>query len=282
MGLLLNLSSIAGAEKMYWTDSGTQKIQRANLDGTGVEDLLTGLVDLSGLALDVGGGKMYWTSFTVQKIQRANLDGTGVEDLLTGGGAPQGIALDVVGGKMYWIDGFTGKIRRANLDGTGVEDLVTGLSLPIGIALDVASGKMYWTDIGTTKIQRANLDGTGVVDILTSTDGLFDPSELALDVAIVVTSTGICTPGVVTVVVPNAGELIVANVNEATLSLGGAAPLSCTFNDADGDGDDDLVCKFAWRDLDLTGGSTEAALTGQMSDGRPITGIPSIRIFRCR
>jgi hypothetical protein len=234
---------------------------------------------------------MYWTNFSNDKIQRANLEipsgetastRTDIEDLLTGGGAPQGIALDVVGGKMYWIDGFTGKIRRANLDGTGVEDLVTGLSLPIGIALDVASGKMYWTDIGTTKIQRANLDGTGVVDILTSTDGLFDPSELALDVAIVVTSTGICTPGVVTVVVPNAGELIVANVNEATLSLGGAAPLSCTFNDADGDGDDDLVCKFAWRDLDLTGGSTEAALTGQMSDGRPITGIPSIRIFRCR
>ena len=26
---------------MYWVDQGTNKIQRANLDGTGVEDLLT-------------------------------------------------------------------------------------------------------------------------------------------------------------------------------------------------------------------------------------------------
>ena len=36
---------------MYWTDSGTGKIQRANLDGTRVEDLVTGLVrDTSGSA----------------------------------------------------------------------------------------------------------------------------------------------------------------------------------------------------------------------------------------
>ena len=40
--------------KMYWTDRGTAKIQRANLDGSGVEELLTSAVGLenpSGLAL---------------------------------------------------------------------------------------------------------------------------------------------------------------------------------------------------------------------------------------
>ena len=36
-GIALDLSS----GKMYWTDSGTRKIQRANLDGSGVEDLVT-------------------------------------------------------------------------------------------------------------------------------------------------------------------------------------------------------------------------------------------------
>ncbi len=37
-GLVLALSLVkpddAGAAKMYWTDSGTNKIQRANLDGS--------------------------------------------------------------------------------------------------------------------------------------------------------------------------------------------------------------------------------------------------------
>ena len=46
---------------MYWTDGGNNKIQRANLDGSNVEDLITsGLTKPLGIALDVLGGKMYW------------------------------------------------------------------------------------------------------------------------------------------------------------------------------------------------------------------------------
>ena len=46
----------AGAGKMYWTDLSTAKIQRANLDGSGVEDLVTsGVFVPAGLALDLAG-----------------------------------------------------------------------------------------------------------------------------------------------------------------------------------------------------------------------------------
>ena len=31
----------AHAQKMYWTDSGTGKIQRSDLDGSNVEDIVT-------------------------------------------------------------------------------------------------------------------------------------------------------------------------------------------------------------------------------------------------
>ena len=113
--------------KIYWTDSGTDKIQRSNLDGSGVEDLVTtGLESPDRIALDVSGGKMYWTDFGTDKIQRSNLDGSGVEDLVTTGlDNPDGVALDVSGGRMYWTDFGTDKIQRSNLDGSGVEDLVT-------------------------------------------------------------------------------------------------------------------------------------------------------------
>jgi len=46
-GIALDL----GAGKMYWTDAFTDKIQRANLDGSDVEDLVTGLVAPTGIAL---------------------------------------------------------------------------------------------------------------------------------------------------------------------------------------------------------------------------------------
>ena len=167
---------------MYWTDETKRKIQRADIHGFNVEDLVTtGLSRPRGIALDVAGGKMYWTDWN-NKIWRSNLDGTNVEDLVTTGlSYPNGIALDVVDGKMYWANGRRRKIQRSNLDGTRVEDLVTtGLVWPMGIALDVAGEKIYWTDPDTDKIQRSNLDGTNVEDLVTT--GLMQTEGIALDV----------------------------------------------------------------------------------------------------
>ena len=170
--------------KLYWTDWG--KIQRSNLDGSGVENLVTratGLSNSNSIALDVAGGKMYWTDAYTNKIQRSNLDGSNVENLVTTGlRGPTGIALDVDSGKMYWADYDTDRIQRANLDGSRREFLVTtGLSKPGGIALDVAGGKIYWTDWG--RIQRANLDGSNVENLVTRATGLRSLNGIALDVA---------------------------------------------------------------------------------------------------
>ena len=165
---------------MYWTDAGANKIQRASLDGSNVEDLVTGLSFPRGIAVDVTGGKMYWTDAGTDKIQRANLNGSNIEDLVTGLDAPlNGLSLDLTNSKMYWTDHGADKIQRANLDGSNVEDLVIGLLAPYGLALDVDGNKMYWTDISTDKIQRANLDGSNVEDLVTELDA---PSGLALDV----------------------------------------------------------------------------------------------------
>ena len=47
-------TSIVTADKMYWTDPDSDKIQRANLDGSHVERLVTGeLGGAFGIALDV-------------------------------------------------------------------------------------------------------------------------------------------------------------------------------------------------------------------------------------
>ena len=163
--------------KMYW--AACRGLQRSDLDGSNIEDIITGLRRPNRVALDAAGGKMYWTH-GCGGIQRANLDGSNFEDLVTGFSVTEGIALDVAGGKMYWTDRNAAKIQRANLDGSDVEDLVSGLGGPGALALDVAAGKMYWTDTITDKIQRANLDGSDIEDLAT---GLDRPGGLALDVA---------------------------------------------------------------------------------------------------
>ena len=172
-----------GGGKMYWADYRTDKIQRANLDGSGVEDLVTGLAGPYDVTLDLGAGKMYWTDQWAQKIQRANLDGSAMEDLITRTSgldyAPENIALDLSAGKMYWTE--TRTIRRANLDGSGVEDLVTGLEGPLGVAMDLDAGKIYWGNYIPNTIRRANLDGSAAEDVVSSAEMTGRPLDLALD-----------------------------------------------------------------------------------------------------
>src|SRR5690606_38579081 len=75
----------------------TDKVQRANLDGSDLEDLVTaGLVTPRGIALDLAARKMYWIDSGNDTIKRANLDGSEVETLLDSGlSTPEAIALEV-------------------------------------------------------------------------------------------------------------------------------------------------------------------------------------------
>ena len=189
-------------EKLYWTDTGTKKIQRANLDGSNVEDIITTeLRNPSSIAIAATWQKIYWLDRYHDKIFRANLDGTQITELINTrdiaapprnyeSAGPYGIAIDVDRGKMYWTDEVMDKIFCANLDGTDIEELVNTRELvnppldpedtaPASIAIDATEGKMYWTDWHTNKIQRANLDGSNAEDIITS--GVSFSRGIALD-----------------------------------------------------------------------------------------------------
>ncbi|KAA3606900.1 MAG: T9SS C-terminal target domain-containing protein [Calditrichaeota bacterium] len=181
LALGMSLSSNTYAAKMYFTDFGTSKIQRADLDGSNVEDLVTtGLSAPSGISLDVINSKMYWIDFGIDKIKRADFDGSNVEDIITGLNFPRNIAVDATNSKIYWVDIGTDKVHRADLDGSNVEDIVTGIAVPLAVEVDVVNSKVYWADNSSNRIQRAGLDGSNVEDIITS--GLNTPTELALDV----------------------------------------------------------------------------------------------------
>ena len=181
--VLVGAANLGPANRLYWTDAEADRIRRAHLDGSEVEDVVdSGLVNPRGLAVDSAAGKLYWTDYGSDRIQRANLDGSEVEDLVTAGlQIPLALALDEAAGKLYWTDNGTDRIQRSNLDGTEIEDLVTGLRTPLGLALDPAGGKLYWTDSGADRIQRAELDGSEIEDLVT--EGLQIPRGLALDTA---------------------------------------------------------------------------------------------------
>ncbi|HHP7239261.1 T9SS type A sorting domain-containing protein [Longibacter sp.] len=170
---LADVAVDASRGKVYWSNVATGSIQRANLDGSGLDTVVSGLASPVGLDIDPAGGKVYWAHLSDtaadRKIQRANLDGSSVEDLITGLTLPQDVAIDATAGVLYWADPEDQVIRRANLDGSGVADVLTGLNAPAGLAVDPVGGKLYWGSVGAVDVKRANLDGTAVETLLTGT-----------------------------------------------------------------------------------------------------------------
>ena len=99
----------AFGQKIYWTNSLANMIQRADLDASNIEDLVS--VDTPrAIAIDTYARKIYWAS-APHGIMRSNLDGSVVEEIVVTGCCVSGLALDVAGGKMYWTAGHPQDIR---------------------------------------------------------------------------------------------------------------------------------------------------------------------------
>ena len=167
-GTCVPLALARGApDTLYWTDRGDGTISRANLDGSGVETLITGLPGPQGVAIDPVNAHIYWADSTLQTIQRANLDGSDVQTVLDAAGAfiPVGLAIDAGARQMYWTDPVFTRIQRAGLDGTGLEDFKTGVASIQDVAVDALLGRVYWT-AGSTGIQHAPAAGGPTVTLI--------------------------------------------------------------------------------------------------------------------
>ena len=165
---------IAGS-KLYWTNS-RGRIQRASLNGSGIQNVLE---NLPGSPMDIAlsGGNAYWTQDD-GSVRFVNLKGEKViHDISTGSGAPGSLA--IANGKVYWTEmnaAGGGTINSANFDGTDATQLASILAAPSGIAVDTARSKLYWTN-SRGRVQRANLNGSGIKTVV---DGLGHPGEIVV------------------------------------------------------------------------------------------------------
>ncbi|HAS47152.1 MAG TPA: hypothetical protein DCS93_42105 [Microscillaceae bacterium] len=81
--------------KMYWSDRVINKIERANLDGTVVEDFVTSLSSPGAILVDASNNHLYWTnglSIASRFLSRIDLDGSNLQNTVATG-VGQGMAL---------------------------------------------------------------------------------------------------------------------------------------------------------------------------------------------
>jgi hypothetical protein len=182
----------------YWCDQLRNVIQRSNLDGANVVNVITNAAATGPyfMDLDLAAGKIYWGDFGGGAIYRANLDGSSRETLLTGNNNTRGVRVDPRGQMLYWINRDDKKVHRCPLaaftGGTiplthpAVQTLYTNLDTPHGLALDLRARKLYWADTGTNpgngeggqSICRGDIDGSTPLEILAT--GL-EPWDVDLD-----------------------------------------------------------------------------------------------------
>ena len=166
---------------VYWVEYGRNKIQRANLDGTHIQDIFTTLGTVPDLAVDVTGRRLYWTQWSGDDaIWSVDLDGTSPRMLVNISNSynPSAIGLDLVNGYMY-IGFNDGDIYQYTLSGSDRKTIVSrNIENTRGIAVDPTNGKIYFTDWGGNKIYRVNPNGTNLQTLVT---GYVNPYGIALD-----------------------------------------------------------------------------------------------------
>jgi hypothetical protein len=183
--------------KLYWSDREGMRVQRANVDGTGLETLveiatgddarLNAANWAVGIAVDVDRGHIYWSqkggdNEGVGTIRRAGLEipagqtaatRKDVEILFAGLPEPIDLDLDLGTRQIYWTDrgdaprGNT--VNRAPMDPPAgydpaqrqdIEILAGDFDETIGVALDLDRERMFITDLGGN-LYSVNLDGSG-------------------------------------------------------------------------------------------------------------------------
>jgi sugar lactone lactonase YvrE len=171
----------AARETIYWTISGDgpNKVQKCKLDGSDVQDVVTGLSATGDLLLDADAGKLYVTLMNEGKVIEINTDGTQQRDFVTGLGAPDELALDAKRRTMYITCSGNGTIQRVKLDDRLPQTIVMAQGgVFFGLAVDPTREQLYGIHAGRGMINRTSLDGSEAKQIVS---GLTAPDGLALD-----------------------------------------------------------------------------------------------------
>jgi hypothetical protein len=147
--------------KVYWTDVGDATIKRANLDGTGVETIVSGHT-VEHLEIDDAAGRMFWTSGA--DLMSSDLSGGDVTTTVGPAGLASGLTLDRDSQQVYWSVAGAG-VLTVGYDGSGQAAAISDPAWPeTEIYFDAAIDKLYWYSPSETvrSFLRANPDGTEV------------------------------------------------------------------------------------------------------------------------
>ncbi|KAJ0023660.1 hypothetical protein NQD34_003559 [Periophthalmus magnuspinnatus] len=172
------------AVNLYWTDSGRDVIEVAQLTGgRHRKTLISGMIDEPyAIVVDPHRGKMYWADWgNHPKIETAAMDGTMRETLVEKNIQwPTGLAVDYFNERLYWADAKLSVIGSIRLNGSDAVVAVSSIKNKIHqpFSIDVFEDYIYGVTYINNYVFRVNKFGKGPVENLTT--GMNHATDLVL------------------------------------------------------------------------------------------------------
>ncbi|KAG5837960.1 hypothetical protein ANANG_G00218680 [Anguilla anguilla] len=161
------------AGNIYWTDSGRDVIEVAQMSGQNRKTLISGMIDEPhAIVVDPQRGTMYWADWgNHPKIETAAMDGTMRETLVQGNIQwPTGLAVDYFNERLYWADAKLSVIGSVRLNGTDPVVAVSGIKnqLHHPFSIDIFEDYIYGVTYVDNIVFRVNKFGKGPVEKMTT------------------------------------------------------------------------------------------------------------------
>uniref|UniRef100_A0A8C2HX74 Low-density lipoprotein receptor-related protein 1-like n=1 Tax=Cyprinus carpio TaxID=7962 RepID=A0A8C2HX74_CYPCA len=161
------------AGNLYWTDSGRDVIEVAQISGQHRKTLISGMIDEPyAIVVDPQRGTMYWTDWgNHPKIETAAMDGTLRQTLVHENIQwPTGLTMDYFNERLYWADVKLSMIGSVRLDGSdpvvAVSNVKNNLLHPFSI--DIFEDYIYGVTYTNNFVFRVNKFGKGQAENLTT------------------------------------------------------------------------------------------------------------------
>ncbi|KAI4823426.1 hypothetical protein KUCAC02_012010 [Chaenocephalus aceratus] len=161
------------AGNLYWTDSGRDVIEVAQMSGQHCKTLVSGMIDEPyAIVVDPQRGTMYWADWgNHPKIETAAMDGTLRQTLVHENIQwPTGLAVDYFNERLYWADAKLSVIGSVRLDGSDPVVSVSGIknNLLHPFSIDIFEDYIYGVTYINNIVFRVNKFGKGPMENLTT------------------------------------------------------------------------------------------------------------------